>query len=519
MLRRCSRLLVALLAALALAGPASAASSLIVGVSDDHLKTESSKAADAIADLGLSAARLTADWRPGQVSLANHDVVAIQRALGASPGTRLVVALYADDPDFAPRTPQAREEYCSTALSLLKLFPRVNDVVIWNEPNKSTFWKPQFTAGGSSAAPGEYAALLAHCYRVLHAYRASVNVVHAGLSSTGNDRPDAESNVSHSPGHFIVEEGDALRSGAVGRALAGAPGQLFDTFNHHPYGSTPGEPVWKRHDASSTIALGDWQKLMQALWDGFAGTPQPLPGEHGVTIWYLEIGFQTLIDPGQVTRYVGRENVEAIPALSYGLQGVANGEQAPDQATQFVDAIRLAYCQPYVGAVFNFLLKDERDLSRWQSAPIWVDWTPKGSYDALQRVIREVRTRSVDCSRIPGGPVKPFQPKVGVDLEQVQWPQSRSFSWRNQVWRFRVQTGENATYEATLYRLGQRKTPVLTTSGTLRRLYLSWVRFPDRRLAPGRYSMEVVLQSEEVSSRRTRLGGPAFVVRAKGQKG
>jgi len=522
MLRRTVTLLAGLVAATALAGSAVGGPNLFVGVSDDFLKSEPAEAAEAIRDLGFSAVRVTLDWRPGQRSLGSHDAVSLQRATGAGSGARIVVAIYSDSSADAPRTPEMREDFCSTARDLLERFPQINDVVLWNEPNKSSFWRPQFNEDGSSAAPAAYAALLARCYPVLHAVRPGVNVVHAGLSSTGNDRPDAVSNVSHSPGAFIRAEGEALRAGLAGRRAAAAGGQLFDTFALHPYGESSLERPWKQHDASSTIALGDWDKLMQALWDAFQGTPQPTP-QAGLPIWYVEVGFQTSIDPSAASGYTGAENVDTLPAVAFRTLADSGEGPAPDQATQLADSIRLAYCQPYVEGVFNFLLKDDPNLADWQSGLIWTDWTRKGSYSALQRVIQEVKADAVDCSQLKGGPVRPFQPKQGVDVEQVAWSRTRSFNWKNDLWRFRIQTGEDASFAATLYRAGAARggkgagtgVPIFATSGEVRKLYLSWVQFSRRRLAPGRYFYEIVLRSAESSSRTTRLISPAFLVERK----
>jgi len=119
--------------------------------------------------------------------------------------------------------------------------------------------------------------------------------------------------------------------------------------------------------------------------------------------------------------------------------------------------------------------------------------------------------------------VRPFQPKQGVDVEQVAWSRTRSFNWKNDLWRFRIQTGEDASFAATLYRAGAARggrgagagVPVFATSGELRKLYFSWVQFSRRRLAPGRYFYEIVLRSAESSSRTTRLISPAFLVERK----
>lgn len=510
------RLLVSLVAALALGAPGagSAAPGLIVGVSDDYLETEPARAASAIHSLGLSAVRLTLGWSAGQSTLDANGHAALQAALGAAGGLRVVVAVYSRT--SIPLTETDRTAYCSYLRSIVTAFPQINDVVVWNEVNKSTFWRPQFATDGSSAAPRDYAHLLARCYEVLHAARPGVNVIHAGLSSTGNDRPNASSNVSHSPGRFLREEGKVLRAELAGK-------RLFDTLGMHPYGENSAEPPWKRHDASSTIAIGDWGKLMQALADAFAGTAQPHPGGGAAEphIWYLETGFQTTPDGPASGLYTGVEtDPHALPAAPATAREVA-AETATTHGNQLADAIRRAYCQPYVDAYFNFLVRDEQDLGRWQSGLLWADWTPKPSAASFRSVIDEVRERRVDCAALAGGPVEQFQERSGVEVKRVEWPRATSFNWRHTLWRFRVQAGEPATYEAALVRVGPDAgaraatvAPVLSTSGELRKLYFSIVRFPRKRLAAGRYRMEVTLRSVESALRHTTIRGPVFAVRA-----
>lgn len=527
MLRRALFALATLIAALAATGAATASSNLFVGVSDDYLKSEPDEAAAAIRGLGLSAVRVTLGWSPGQRTIAFHDITGLQKALEAGSGARIIIAQYPDVSSDVPRDDQARDDFCATLQSVVERFPVINDVVVGNEPNKSTFWRPQFNADGTSAAPVEYGKLLAYCYRVLHAFRPGINVIHAGLSSSGNDNPDGSGNISHSPGNFIRQEGAALRAGLLGPA----PVRLFDTFALHPYGESSTEQPWKEH-LSSTLATGDWNRLMQALYDAFAGTSQPIPGGLGasgrtpaagqsVGIWYLEMGFQTSISPEAVHAYRGSENVDTVPdGAGYQPYLGSGGGGVPDQGSQLIDAIRLAYCQPYVDAIFNFLLKDEPDLKDWQSGLVWYDWTPKRSYAAMAQVIQEVKSHRVDCSNLSGGPVKPFKPKTTVDVKKVIWPSDRTVFWSNDLWRFRVQANENVTYEAGLYRAAgssQRPSgkPVFTARGTMKKLYLTWVVFPRRALPPGRYVFQIVLRSAESASRTARIVSPALVV---GQK-
>jgi hypothetical protein len=68
-----------------------------------------------------------------------------------------------------------------------------------------------------------------------------------------------------------------------------------------------------------------------------------------------------------------------------------------DQANQLRDSIVLAYCQPAVGALFNFQLADERRLSGWQSGLLWANWRPKPSYELVRAVLEDVHHRAVAC--------------------------------------------------------------------------------------------------------------------------
>jgi hypothetical protein len=71
-----------------------------------------------------------------------------------------------------------------------------------------------------------------------------------------------------------------------------------------------------------------------------------------------------------------------------------------NQASQLVDAIRLAYCQPAVGAFFNFLLVDDPNLAGWQSGVLYSNWSAKPSYQAFKSVIAEVNAHRVNCTKL-----------------------------------------------------------------------------------------------------------------------
>lgn len=367
------------------------------GFSSDDFKYEPAAAVPAGLELGAEAARVTLLWSPGQTTLAASDAAAFDSLVETGRDLRIVVAVYAASNESAPVDEVAREQYCSYVRSLLRRYPSINDVVIWNEPNKQFFWKPQYDLDGGSASPAVYGALLARCWDLLHALRPEVNVIAPATSPKGNDKPFARSNVSHSPGSFIRKLGEAYR--ASGRARP-----LFDTVGHHSYGLSAAEPPSKDHPGS-TISQGDYRELIEALRDAFTGTAQPLPGEcradRCVAIWYLEAGYQTRIDEAKAALYTGSET--DAHAVSDLLDGETAGPApagdvlALDQSTQIADGVRLAFCQPYVGAFFNFMLWDEPDLRGWQSGPFWVDRTPKDSFPAFERVIAQAKTGAIDC--------------------------------------------------------------------------------------------------------------------------
>ena len=263
--------------------------------------------------------------------------------------------------------------------------------MIWNEPNTSRFWRPQFDVDGQSVGPAQYEALLADCYDVLHRVRPNINVI-AASSPHGNNRPALSASASHSPIEFYRKLGDAYR--ASGRA---AP--IFDTIGHNPYPTTNTERPWTRH-AGGTIGEGDYEKLMATLTHAFGGTGQPLPGQRNVSIWYMEQGFQTTVEPAKASLYNGVEtDGHTLPPTTARTTAGTSDGLAADQATQLTDALRMAYCQPGVAAFFNFEIADEPGLGGWQSGLLWTDFTPKPSYQPFKDAVRTVASRQVDCNR------------------------------------------------------------------------------------------------------------------------
>lgn len=416
------------------AAPTAAGPAFFVGAGEDDPATLA-RAVPVAGDLGIRAFRVPVRWALGQTALDAEQAAGLDRLVAAAPRSlRLVLVTWAGG-DQTPLDDAARTDYCSFTRGVVARYPRMNDVIIWNEPNKEMFWRPQYDADGTSAAPAAYVALLARCYDMLRAFRPSVNVVAPATSPRGNDRPNAVSNISHSPLAFIDRMGAAYRA-------SGRTRRIFDTVAHHVYGSSSRERPWRTHPTTQ-ISQGDWDRLIAVLSLAFDGTPQPRPGEcqagRCVWIWWTEAGYQTMPDEAKASLYSNEEDVATLPDFIGGepLSPPPSVTQpAPDHHTQVVDGIRLAACQPYVQAFFNYLVVDSQWLNRWQSGFLWADWTPKDSYPAAKAVIAEANGDRVDCGTLKSGPApaidatapsRPLRPalKRARRSISVNWPDAR----------------------------------------------------------------------------------------------
>jgi hypothetical protein len=389
------------LAVLAVPRPAGAEPGMLVGAREDRLKWSTGSTLAVARDLGLQAIGITLPWQPGQIDLAPLDAMLVNQAVVQGAGIRIVVSVFSPQGE-APLDDRARDEYCTYLTRLITRYPQINDLVVWNEPNLRFFWKPQYDVAGASDAPARYVALLARCWDALHTLRPSVNVVGPATSVWGNDNPNAFSNVSHSPTSFIRGMGAAYRA-------SGRTRPLFDTFGHHPYPTSSNERPWVAHSDELIMSLGDLDRLLARLREAFGGTGQPTP-DNGVPIWYLETGYQTQIDDAKQGLYTGVENWPgSLPDVAPPAPQARppDASPAPDQATQLADSLRMTYCQPHVAAVFNFLIRDEANLTGWQSGLLWADGSPKDSYDAFRSVVREVNEKRVDCNKLKAAPGVP----------------------------------------------------------------------------------------------------------------
>jgi len=357
-------------AAAAGAGRAAPQPKLIVGVDDDTARwlARPNGLVSAERSLGLTAVRMTVQWRRGQTIPSRHQQIWLHRiALTVALGQRVVVGVFGRAAE-APIDARDQRDYCSFLAHVVRRIP-IEDVVVWNEANNPAFWP----RGGAAA----YEELLARCWDALHTVRRTIDVI--------------DSTAPHQdPAAFLLAVGRAFRA-------SGRTRPIIDTYGHNVYPEHSSEPPWATH-TNGSIDEGDYDRLVAVLTQAFGGTAQPLPGTGTTRIWYLEDGFQTS-PPAEKRRLYSGSETDAAPVPALGGSS-AESTTTVSQASQLTSAIELAYCQPDVGAFFNFELIDEHRLGGWQSGLLWTDGTAKPSADVVRQTIAAADAGAVDCASV-----------------------------------------------------------------------------------------------------------------------
>src|SRR5918999_3180745 len=95
----------------ATAQPAPGGDGFFVGFSEYLPRVIGAEAVEPGRDLGAKAFRITLDWKPGQLRVADNDAVELERAVRAAAGMKVVLAVYSlGTPASAPQTDVARGE-------------------------------------------------------------------------------------------------------------------------------------------------------------------------------------------------------------------------------------------------------------------------------------------------------------------------------------------------------------------------------------------------------------------------
>ena len=302
-------------------------------------------------------------WAPGQREPTPEEVRDLRNGADAAKeaGVKPLVIVQHVGSRTTPRTPAQREQFAEYAASLARQIPGYRDFVIGNEPNLNRFWLPQFGPNGENVAARDYLALLAETYDALKAVSGDIRVIGGALAPRGGDDPDAPRH-THSPTQFIRDLGRYYRE-------SGRDKPVMDAFAHHPYLERANLPPSFAHPRSTTIALADYDKLVDLLGEAFDGTPQR---GSDLPILYTEFGVQTRIPEEKIDAYTNRTT-----------QAAADVVDEETQERYYREAYELACSQETVEGLYIFHVWDEPDLLGWQSGLYYADRTPKSSRDVF----------------------------------------------------------------------------------------------------------------------------------------
>ncbi len=354
---------VALLAApSALAGP----SLHVGGVEDAAIWGNPNAQMDLAKQAGFDQIRMTVQWTNGATAPAKGVLAKVQNAARAasSRGIQPIVAIYNANSASTPADDASRARFVQFTRSVVSALPTVTTFIVGNEPNSNVYWLPQFDSSGNDVAAASYELLLAASYDAIKALRPTATVIGGALDSRGPDDP-AGARQAHSPTAFIRDLGIAYR--ASGRTTP-----IMDVFDQHVYADNSSLPPSMPHAASTTIAEGDYSKLVALLGAAFDGTAQR---GSNLPIVYGEFGVETVIPSTKAAAYSGAEPPST---------GAVDEET---QARYYTEAFKLALCQPNVIGINVFHVVDEAALPGWQSGPFYADGTPKSSLGAIRQAV------------------------------------------------------------------------------------------------------------------------------------
>jgi hypothetical protein len=489
--RKIAAALIALCAALAFAGPATA--DLEIGVVDDHAKgADPEFFFGQMSDIGMTEVRVTILWDP-TAPMTIRDQAEIERMLpfAQARGIRVLFVLDLATPRAVGNSAAAAGRFAAFAAHVARTFPSVKDVIVGNEPNQTRFWQPQYNPNGSPAACVAYERLLAASYDALKQVNPGINVIGVGLSPRGNDAPKASSNVSRSPVRCLRDIGAAYRGSARRRPI-------MDELSFHPYPRSDRDPPLKGYQWPNA-GVPNLDRIKQAFWDAFNGTRQPTFAEGtragGLRFRLDEVGWQVQVVASAAHAYEGTENVATTQ------EGV--------QAQIYSELIRYLACDRSVHSLLFFGLIDEPILDRWQAALIRADGTRRPAYDAVKNTFAQTRGR---CAT----KVRSWRHSTTVSGARAIFPRSRLVPANRRSWAFKVRADEGALFRAGILRLKRpsrvdrkgiarslaRTGGVLRATGKAKAYWTTGVKFRSRALRSGWYVYGVRVAAE-MNAKRT----------------
>jgi hypothetical protein len=439
---------------------------LIVGAAEDDVNANTVLQAQARLDLlklgGLDAIRVTSIWDPADPDPSPDDLMKLQNLAAAAKldAIDVFVSVFNAGSKTTPLSDDDQTSFAKHAADVARAVPDVKTFVVGNEPNINRFWLPQFNPDGSDAAAPAYLSLLARTYAALKAVDPSIKVYGGAVSPRGIDRPGTGRD-THSPGTFIKDLGTAYKT-------SGLTGPVMDAFVFHPYPENSMIPPTLAHpNTTQALGLADYAKLVSALGAAFDGTGQP---GSTLPILYGEYGIETQIPAEKASEYTGTE-----PSTT---------KAAPEstQGSYYREAMAMAFCQPNVIGLMIFHAFDEPALDRFQSGLYYRDLTPKSSLATVRDAAREVR----------GGVIAKCQGLELTPTAKVAYPRIASIAVGTAA--IGVTCDIDCSVFARLEKLPRHST-TLVVRASAKAGERMLARFPQKKLAPGRYRFTVSLSA------------------------
>ncbi len=229
-----------------------------------------------------------------------------------------------------------------------RTLPAVRLWAAWNEPNNPAFLRPQYVRKGGKwviQSAISYAKICEAVYMGVHSTMFKGEKVACGVTGPrGNNNPTS-SRPSVSPIAFLT----AARNAGM---------KHFDAYAHNPYYGVPSEtpttkpPPTVSGQSPTAITLANFDLLIKAV--------SRLYGPR--RIWITEYGYQT-----------------KPPDSHFGVSWAL-------QAKYLTQAFAIARANPRIDLMLWFLVRDEPDLSGWQSGLMTVDGKKKPAFSAFQRL-------------------------------------------------------------------------------------------------------------------------------------
>jgi hypothetical protein len=365
--------LISLLFALVLPGGAAASPSARYGIQDDawlrYGNGTLEERLDQLVSLGVDLVRLNVLWSEiesprGAFDWSGYDpVIHGLREHGIEPVLTLYsTPAWANGRRATNFAPTSGATFANFARRAAQRYPFVRRWLIWNEPNQPRWLRP--------TTPSVYVRrLLNPAYTAIHAVRANA------LVSGGVTAPRGGSG-GVSPVAWIT-------------GMAAARARL-DAYAHNPYPLRRTDTPWAGGCAHcATITLATLERLLGTVERSFG---------KGIRIWLTEYGYQTNPPDGGL-------------GVSWGKQSLFTSEAAL--------RARLA---PRVDMLVHFLLKDEPNVSRWQSGFLTVRERVKPAYAAF-RIPLAVQSRTGLRTTLWG------QIRPGKGIQRYRLEQLRNRRW------------------------------------------------------------------------------------------